>query len=76
MGPVDMLGRPIQVFSRVAYPAAYQRNKTQMAVGRVTEIKADGGLVVEVESRSRETVVKRSLVTLSTMGARNVVVIG
>ena len=73
MGPVDCLGKPIQVFSRIAYPAVFQRNKAQMAVGFVTEIK-DAGLVVNVEHRSREPKVVKELVHLRS--TQNVVVIG
>lgn len=76
MGPVDMLGREIRLLSRVAYPAAYLRNKVQMAIAQVTEFTADGGLVVKVERRSREPSVRREIVHLSSTGLGNVVVIG
>lgn len=75
MGPVDFLGTPIKVFSRIAYPGAYLRNKVQMVVARITEFTADGGAMVQVESRSREPV-GRSLVHLTATGLQNVVVIG
>jgi hypothetical protein len=76
MGPVDMLGQSIQIFSRIAYPGAYLRNKVQTVIARVTEIKDNGGLVVEVEKRSRDNDVRRKLVTLTADGVRNVVVLG
>jgi hypothetical protein len=76
MGPVDMLGQEIKLLSRIAYPAAYLRNKVQMAVATVTEFTPDGGLVVKVELRSREASVRREIVHLSATGLGNVVVIG
>jgi hypothetical protein len=51
-----------------------------MAEGRVTEIVEEDsvvrGLVIEVERRSREPNVRRTLVHLSEVGLKNVAVIG
>jgi hypothetical protein len=75
LGPVDWLGTPIQVFSRVLFPSTFAGNLVQMSIGQVTEIKEDGGLVVQVEGRSRSNAVRRALVHLTTVGARNATVI-
>lgn len=75
-GLSDMLGKAIQIFSRIAYPGAFERNKSQMVVGQVTEITDEGGLVVKVELRSREDNVTREFVRLKPSGVRNVVVLG
>lgn len=77
MGPFDFLGTPIQTFTRIVYPATYRRNKVQMAVAQVVELKPDGGAVVNVERRSRDTTtVRREIVQLSKVGLQNSVVIG